>query len=72
VVVASRPLGASSGWHELDPGSALHVRGSDRAISTNRIIDVEPRFRLADDHVDEGAVWNGARRSVMRGDAPAA
>ncbi len=64
-VLASRPMGVRDGWNELMPGQVLHVRAHDLSEEVTTIARVEPRLRLVDRHVDEGARWTGPRRSRM-------
>jgi glutamine amidotransferase len=64
-VLASRPLDSTGAWNELMPGELLHVRAGDLRETVTKVVDLEPRLRLVDGHVDEGARWRGPRRSEM-------
>jgi glutamine amidotransferase len=64
-VFASRPLDATEGWQELPPGKLLRVRAGDLREEMFDVMDVEPRVRYTDPHMDAGMSWEGRRRSVM-------
>jgi hypothetical protein len=64
-VFASRPLDATDGWQELPPGKLLRVRAGTLEEELFDVMDVEPRMRYTDAHMDEGMQWGGRRRSVM-------